>query len=230
MNEKTDILPLLPLRDVVVYPHMVIPLFVGREKSVKALEKAMEEAKRILLVAQKTAGEDNPGAADIHAVGTVSNILQLLRLPDGTIKVLVEGVQRATIVEFLERDTYQAASIELLDQQAISERESEILVRSLMEQFDQYVKLNKKVPPEVISSLTSIDDPSRLADTIAAHLSIKLHEKQKILEILDLRERLEHLITVMETEIDLLQVEKRLRGRVKKQIEKASGSTTSTSR
>jgi len=221
MNEKTDTLPLLPLRDVVVYPHMVIPLFVGREKSVKALEKAMEEAKRILLVAQKTAGEDNPGAADIHAVGTVSNILQLLRLPDGTIKVLVEGVQRASILEFLERDTYQAADIELLDQQAISERESEILVRSLMEQFDQYVKLNKKVPPEVISSLTSIDDPSRLADTIAAHLSIKLHEKQKILEILDLRERLEHLISVMETEIDLLQVEKRLRGRVKKQIEKS---------
>jgi len=230
MNEKTDILPLLPLRDVVVYPHMVIPLFVGREKSVKALEKAMEEAKRILLVAQKTAGEDNPGAADIHAVGTVSNILQLLRLPDGTIKVLVEGVQRATIVEFLERDTYQAASIELLDQQAISERESEILVRSLMEQFDQYVKLNKKVPPEVISSLTSIDDPSRLADTIAAHLSIKLHEKQKILEILDLRERLEHLITVMETEIDLLQVEKRLRAGSKSRLRKASGSTTSTSR
>jgi len=221
MNERTNLLPLLPLRDVVVYPHMVIPLFVGREKSVKALEKGMEEAKQILLVAQKSAGEDNPGANDIHPVGTVSNILQLLRLPDGTIKVLVEGVQRAKVTTFHEEDTWQAATVELLEQQPISERESEILVRSLMEHFDQYVKLNKKVPPEIVSSLTSIDDPSRLADTIAAHLAIKLHEKQKILEILDLRERLEHLVSVMETEIDLLQVEKRLRGRVKKQMEKS---------
>jgi ATP-dependent Lon protease len=221
MNERSNLLPLLPLRDVVVYPHMVIPLFVGRDKSVKALEKAMEEAKQILLVAQKSAGEDNPKLSDIHGVGTVSNILQLLRLPDGTLKVLVEGVQRARILEYVDFTSYHAADVEILEQEVLSERETEVLVRSLMSQFDQYVKLNKKVPPEIVSSLTSIDDPSRLADTIAAHLSIKLHEKQKILEILDLRERLEHLIAVMETEIDLLQVEKKLRGRVKKQMEKS---------
>ncbi len=221
MNERTDLLPLLPLRDVVVYPHMVIPLFVGRDKSVKALEKAMDETKQILLVAQKNAGEDSPKLSDIHAIGTVSNILQLLRLPDGTIKVLVEGVQRARILEFVDEQAYHAARVELIDQEPLSEREAEVLIRSLMSQFDQYVKLNKKVPPEIVSSLTSIDDPSRLADTIAAHLSIKLNEKQAILEIIDLRERLEHLIMVMETEIDLLQVEKRLRGRVKKQMEKS---------
>ena len=221
MNEPSNLLPLLPLRDVVVYPHMVIPLFVGRDKSVKALEKAMEEGKQILLVAQKSAGEDNPKLSDIHAVGTVSNILQLLRLPDGTIKVLVEGVQRARILEFVDCTSYHAANVQIIEPETLSERETEVLVRSLMGQFDQYVKLNKKVPPEIVSSLTSIDDPSRLADTIAAHLSIKLNEKQKILEIIELRARLEHLIIVMETEIDLLQVEKRLRGRVKKQMEKS---------
>ena len=221
MNEQMDIIPVLPLRDVVVYPHMVIPLFVGRDKSIKALETAMEDAKQILLVAQKSAAEDNPAVDDIHKMGTVSNILQLLRLPDGTIKVLVEGVKRARITEFFDNAQYYSAAVETVDPEPISERESEVLTRSLMGQFDQYVKLNKKVPPEIISSLTSIDDPSRLADTIAAHMSIKLQDKQQILERVALRERLEHLIALMESEIDLLQVEKRLRGRVKKQMEKS---------
>ena len=221
MTDKASHLPVLPLRDVVVYPHMVIPLFVGRDKSIKALERAMDETKQILLVAQKSAADDNPSPADIHTIGTVSNILQLLRLPDGTIKVLVEGVQRARIVEFEDLGHMYAAGIQTLEPEPIAEREGEVLSRSLLNQFDQYVKLNKKVPPEIISSLSSIDDPSRLADTIAAHMSIKLADKQRILETVDLRERLDQLIVLMETEIDLLQVEKRLRGRVKKQMEKS---------
>lgn len=221
MTDKASQLPVLPLRDVVVYPHMVIPLFVGRDKSIKALERAMDETKQILLVAQKSAADDNPSPEDIHTIGTVSNILQLLRLPDGTIKVLVEGVQRARIVDFEDLGQMYAAEIETLEPEAIPAREGEVLSRSLLNQFDQYVKLNKKVPPEIISSLSSIDDPSRLADTIAAHMSIKLADKQRILEMVDLRERLDQLIVLMETEIDLLQVEKRLRGRVKKQMEKS---------
>ena len=220
MTEST-ILAVLPLRDVVVYPHMVIPLFVGREKSIKALESAMDDAKQILLVAQRSAADDDPSIGDIHDVGTVSNILQLLKLPDGTIKVLVEGVSRARIVRYTGVDDYFSAATEELHAEAISDRESEVLTRSLMGQFDQYVKLNKKVPPEIISSLSSIDDPSRLADTIAAHMSIKIQDKQDVLESVDLRDRLEHLISLMESEIDLLQVEKRLRGRVKKQMEKS---------
>jgi len=218
---KSITLAVLPLRDVVVYPHMVIPLFVGRDKSIKALESAMEDAKQILLVAQRSAADDNPSIADIHEVGTVSNILQLLKLPDGTIKVLVEGVKRARIVAFLDTENYFSAKTEALEPAEISEREAEVLTRLLMGQFDQYVKLNKKVPPEIISSLSSIDDPSRLADTIAAHMSIKIQDKQEILEHVNLRERMEHLITLMESEIDLLQIEKRLRGRVKKQMEKS---------
>ncbi|MGE3774541.1 MAG: endopeptidase La [Gammaproteobacteria bacterium] len=221
MTDKASHLPVLPLRDVVVYPHMVIPLFVGRDKSIKALERAMDETKQILLVAQKSAADDNPSPEDIHTIGTVSNILQLLRLPDGTIKVLVEGVQRARIVDFEDLGHMYAAGIQALEPEPIPEREGEVLSRSLLNQFDQYVKLNKKVPPEIISSLSSIDDPSRLADTIAAHMSIKLADKQRILETVDLRERLDQLIVLMETEIDLLQVEKRLRGRVKKQMEKS---------
>ena len=221
MSDQSNLLPVLPLRDVVVYPHMVIPLFVGRDKSIKALERAMDETKQILLVAQKSAADDNPTPEDIHSIGTVSNILQLLRLPDGTIKVLVEGVQRARIREFEDLGHMYAAEIETLEPEAIPAREGEVLSRSLLNQFDQYVKLNKKVPPEIISSLSSIDDPSRLADTIAAHMSIKLADKQRILEMVDLRERLDQLIVLMETEIDLLQVEKRLRGRVKKQMEKS---------
>ncbi len=221
MTDTVNVLAVLPLRDVVVYPHMVIPLFVGREKSIRALERAMEDGKQILLIAQKSAGDDNPQPADIHVIGTVSNILQLLKLPDGTIKVLVEGVQRARIEAFVETDDLYAARCEMIPAEQVSGREAEILSRSLMTQFEQYVKLNKKVPPEIISSLSSIDDPSRLADTIAAHMAIKIQDKQEILETIPLRERLEHLIHLMESEIDLLQVEKRLRGRVKKQMEKS---------
>ena len=217
----TSTLAVLPLRDVVVYPHMVIPLFVGREKSIRALESAMEDAKQILLVAQRSAADDDPSIDDIHEVGTVSNILQLLKLPDGTIKVLVEGVKRARMIEFLDTDAFFSARVRDLEPEPITDREAEVLTRSLMGQFDQYVKLNKKVPPEIISSLSSIDDPSRLADTIAAHMSIKIQDKQNVLEFVNLRERLEHLISLMESEIDLLQVEKRLRGRVKKQMEKS---------
>jgi ATP-dependent Lon protease len=221
MSESISELAVLPLRDVVVYPHMVIPLFVGRDKSIRALERAMEAGKQILLVAQKSAGDDDPQPADIYAVGTVSNILQLLKLPDGTIKVLVEGVYRGRIESFIETDEYYAAQVEQLDVEDVSGREAEVLSRSLMSQFDQYVKLNRKVPPEIISSLSSIDDPSRLADTIAAHMAVKIQDKQEVLEIVPLRGRLEHLIHLMESEIDLLQVEKRLRGRVKKQMEKS---------
>ncbi|MCC7413277.1 MAG: endopeptidase La [Gammaproteobacteria bacterium] len=221
MEDTRQIVPVLPLRDVVVYPHMVIPLFVGREKSVRALEIAMSGDKQILLVAQKSASDDNPKATDIHPIGTLSNILQLLKLPDGTIKVLVEGSQRARLLGFERADDHFAATVEILHGEAIHEREAEVLCRSLMGQFDQYVKLNKKIPPEIISSLSGIDEPSRLADTIAAHMSIKIEEKQKVLEIIDVRERLEHLVGLMELEIDLLQVEKRLRGRVKKQMEKS---------
>ena len=218
---ESNILAVLPLRDVVVYPHMVIPLFVGRDKSIRALESAMEDAKQILLVAQRSAADDDPSIDAIHEVGTVSNILQLLKLPDGTIKVLVEGVKRARTIDFIGTDDFFSATTEDLEPESITEREAEVLTRSLMSQFDQYVKLNKKVPPEIISSLSSIDDPSRLADTIAAHMSIKIQDKQDVLEFVNLRERLEHLISLMESEIDLLQVEKRLRGRVKKQMEKS---------
>ena len=221
MTDSHNVLAVLPLRDVVVYPHMVIPLFVGREKSIRALETAMEDAKQILLVAQKSAGDDNPDISDIHEVGTVSNILQLLKLPDGTIKVLVEGVHRARIEDFVDTEELFKARVTPIEVEEVAGREAEILSRALMNQFDQYVKLNKKVPPEIISSLSSIDDPSRLADTIAAHMAIKIQDKQEILEITQLRERMEHLINLMEEEIDLLNVEKRLRGRVKKQMEKS---------
>ena len=221
MDEQLMNVPVLPLRDVVVYPHMVIPLFVGRDKSVRALEIAMEGSKQILLVAQKSASDDDPSADDIFPLGTMSNILQLLKLPDGTIKVLVEGGSRARVSGFTRTDEYFAADAELSEPQILTDREAEVLTRALMAQFDQYVKLNKKIPPEIISSLSGIDEPSRLGDTIAAHMSIKIQEKQKILELEDIRERLEYLISLMETEIDLLQVEKRLRGRVKKQMEKS---------
>ena len=221
MGERLSNVPVLPLRDVVVYPHMVIPLFVGREKSVKALEVAMDGNKQIFLAAQRSASDDNPEIDDIYTTGTLSNILQLLKLPDGTIKVLVEGGNRAKVTNFTDVEEYFAADVELIEPAVVSDRESEVLTRSLMAQFDQYVKLNKKIPPEIISSLSGIDEPSRLGDTIAAHMSVKLQEKQRILEILDVGERLEHLIGLMEGEIDLLQVEKKLRGRVKKQMEKS---------
>ena len=221
MQHKELVIPVLPLRDVVVYPHMVIPLFVGRDKSIRALERSMESDKKILLVAQKDAAQDQPEPDDIYKIGTVSTILQMLKLPDGTVKVLVEGAQRAVIVRFVESEGYFAAEVGITESSLGDPREIEILARSLLEQFEQYVKLNKKVPPEVLASLTSIEDPGRLADTIAAHLSIKLDQKQKILEIEEVRQRLEHLIVRIEEEIDLLQVEKRIRGRVKRQMEKS---------
>ncbi|OOO02350.1 MAG: Lon protease [Chromatiales bacterium USCg_Taylor] len=220
MTEQTTV-PVLPLRDVVVYPHMVIPLFVGRQKSVKALEQAMDGGKQIVLVAQKSAADDNPDVGDLHRVGTLSNILQLLKLPDGTIKVLVEGVRRARILAFTETERLFNAKVEFPSSDEIDPREVEVLCRTLLEQFDQYVKLNKRIPAEILATLSSIDDPERLGDTIAAHLSIKLEQKQKLLEITDLSNRLEQLVGVLESELDLLQVQKRLRGRVKRQMEKS---------
>jgi len=218
-TEKT--LPVLPLRDVVVFPHMVIPLFVGRRKSIKALEEAMESGKEIMLVAQKSASEDDPTTDDIHTIGTLANILQLLRLPDGTVKVLVEGERRAEVQRYLETEDYFSAEIAMVETVAMDDKESEALTRSVLTEFDQYVKLNMKIPPEILTSLTGIDDPGRLADTIAAHLSLKLEEKQELLEMSDTRDRLERILAVMEAEIDLLQVEKRIRGRVKRQMEKS---------
>ncbi|HHH38523.1 MAG TPA: endopeptidase La [Sedimenticola sp.] len=218
---STQLAPVLPLRDVVVYPHMVIPLFVGREKSIRALDSAMEENRQILLVAQKSAETDDPGVDDIHRVGTLANILQLLKLPDGTVKVLVEGAERARLERFVTTDDYFTAELSRIgDDITIEEREMDVLMRSAIALFDQYVKLNKKVPPEVLTSLSSIDDPSRLADTMAAHMSLKLDEKQGVLEMADVRSRLEHLMGLMESENDLLQIEKRIRGRVKRQMEK----------
>ncbi len=215
----SGLLPLLPLRDVVVYPHLVIPLFVGRTKSVKALELASEGNKQILLVAQKSASKDDPDASDLHEVGTVATVLQMLKLPDGTVKVLVEGLQRAKISGFIETEECFAAVPELVTD-AESDVEIQALMRTVFAQFDQYVKLNKKIPPEILTSLASIDEAGRLADTIAAHLTLKLEEKQKVLEMFDVAERLEHLLRLMEGEIDILQVEKRIRGRVKRQMEK----------
>tara|TARA_Y100000590_G_scaffold286528_1_gene322367 strand:+ start:16545 stop:18950 length:2406 start_codon:yes stop_codon:yes gene_type:complete len=221
MSLDNQTLPVLPLRDVVVYPHMVIPLFVGREKSIKALDKAMEGNKQILLVAQKSPTEDDPGENETYDVGTMANILQLLKLPDGTIKVLVEGTSRATISNYRENDGMFVADAILLEPKIINEQEMDVHVRSAVNQFEQYVKLNKKVPPEIISSLVSIDDSSRLADTIAAHMSVKIEDKQRVLSIIDIQERLEYLIHLMESEIDLLHVEKKIRGRVKSQMEKS---------
>ncbi len=214
-------LPLLPLRDVVVYPHMVLPLFVGREKSIEALEDAMANDKQVLLVAQLNASDDNPGAGDIYQVGTVSNILQLLKLPDGTIKVLVEGGYRAAVDSVDDDGPFAIAHVREIESEIIPESEAEALLRSTNSQFEKYVNLSKKVPAEVLTSLTGIDEPGRLADTIAAHLSVDLAEKQRILEIANIRERLDHLMGLMEAEIDLFQVEKRIRGRVKKQMEKS---------
>jgi ATP-dependent Lon protease len=219
--DSSYIAPVLPLRDVVVYPHMVIPLFVGRDKSIKALDAAMKDNKQILLVAQKSAETDDPSVEDMHSVGTLANILQLLKLPDGTVKVLVEGSERANLIQFVTTDEFFTAELEpVQDELGLEEREMEVLMRSATALFDQYVKLNKKVPPEVLTSLTSIEDPSRLADTMAAHMSLKLEEKQFVLEMSNVRERLEHLMGLMESENDLLQMEKRIRGRVKRQMEK----------
>ncbi|MBB3256736.1 ATP-dependent Lon protease [Paraburkholderia bannensis] len=218
--ERTT-LPLLPLRDVVVFPHMVIPLFVGRPKSIKALEAAMEGGKHIMLVAQKTAAKDEPTEKDMYEVGCIANILQMLKLPDGTVKVLVEGLQRAKTLSIEEQETQFSCEVMPLEPDHADGAETEALRRAIVSQFDQYVKLNKKIPPEILTSLSGIDEAGRLADTIAAHLPLKLDQKQHILEMFPVVERLEHLLAQLEAEIDILQVEKRIRGRVKRQMEKS---------
>jgi ATP-dependent Lon protease len=213
--------PLLPLRDVVVFPHMVIPLFVGRPKSIKAMETAMEAGKSILLVAQRSAAKDDPGPQDMYAIGCVSNILQMLKLPDGTVKVLVEGGTRAQIREIVDVRTHWVAEATAVPPDTAPAAEVEAMRRALLSAFDQYVKLNKKIPPEILTSLSGIDEAGRLADTVAAHLPLKLEQKQQVLEMFDVKSRLEHLLSQLETEIDILQVEKRIRGRVKRQMEKS---------
>ena len=218
---ETSGVPVLPLRDVVVYPHMVIPLFVGRDKSIVALDKAMNAGKRILLIAQEKADLDDPAPEDLYDVGTLATILQLLKLPDGTVKVLVEGGERAQVDEIHVGDHFSADITILNEEERKDEREIDVLVRSIIAQFEQYVKLNKKVPPEILTSLSGIDEAGRLADTVAAHMALKLNEKQKILEIRDIKTRLEQILTIIEGEIDVLQIEKRIRGRVKQQMEKS---------
>ncbi|NTW07709.1 MAG: AAA family ATPase, partial [Syntrophaceae bacterium] len=220
--QRADILiPVLPLRDVVVYPHMVIPLFVGRERSIDALDAAMKDNKQILLVAQKEAEIDEPDFTDLYQVGTLANILQMLKLPDGTVKVLVEGSERCRVLHYQETESFFSAAVHNIeDVLTLSEQEQEVLQRTVIGSFDQYVKLNNKIPPEVLNALAGIDDPSRLADTMAAHMSLKVNEKQAILETADIGQRLENLMTLMEGEVDLLEMEKRIRGRVKQQMEK----------
>lgn len=215
-------IPVLPLRDVVVFPHMVIPLFVGREKSIKGLEAAMNTTeKQIMLVAQKEPTQDNPTDKDIFDVGAVATILQLLKLPDGTVKVLVEGIKRGKISEFLETDPYFLVQAQIIESNQLSENESIVLIRTILSQFEKYVKLNKKIPPEIMTSVAGIDDPGRLADTIAAHMSLKIADKQSVLELIDLTQRMEKLMALMESEIDLLQMEQRIKTNVKKQMEKS---------
>ena len=216
-----SVLPLLPLRDVVVYPHMVVPLFVGREKSILALESAMEADKQIVLVAQKDPSEDDPGVDDVYQVGTLATILQMLKLPDGTLKVLVEGLGRVSVLNAFQEDDFIKASAQELSSNDLLEDESDALMRSTTNLFEQYVNLSKKIPSEVIATVTAIEDGNRLADTVASHMSLSLEQKQEVLEIADLTERLEHLMSSMEAEIDLFQVEQRIRGRVKKQMEKS---------
>ncbi|MGD8425474.1 MAG: endopeptidase La, partial [Gammaproteobacteria bacterium] len=214
-------MPVLPLRDVVVYPHMVIPLFVGRRKSILALDAAMQIGKQIVLVAQQAADVDEPDLEDLFEVGTLATILQLLKLPDGTVKVLVEGNERVALSDVSADDFFTARIDVLKESEESDEREVEVLVRSIVSQFESYVKLNKKVPPEILTSLAGIEQPGRLADTAAAHMSLRLPEKQKVLEIVDLRQRLEHVLGLIEGEIDVLQIEKKVRGRVKQQMEKS---------
>ena len=215
-----EALAVLPLRDIVVFPHMIVPLFVGREKSVRALEAVMKDDKQILLVAQKNATQDDPSVDDIYRVGTVSTILQLLKLPDGTVKVLVEGGRRAKITGFKETESYFEAFVEELPDQGTDAKELEALGRTVVSQFEQYIKLNKKIAPEVLVSLNQIEEPSKLADTVASHLNLKIAEKQELLEIAAVSERLERVFGHMESEIGVLQVEKRIRNRVKRQMEK----------
>ena len=212
--------PVLPLRDIVVFPHMIVPLFVGREKSINALEDVMREDKQILLVAQKNASEDNPSVADIYRVGTIASVLQLLKLPDGTVKVLVEGAARARIGELSDNGRFFEAHGEAMAEPDDSSTDTEGLARSVVTQFEHYVKLNQKIPPEVQVSLSQIEDPSKLADTVASHLTLKVAEKQELLELCVVAERLERIYGFMESEIGILQVEKKIRGRVKRQMEK----------
>ncbi len=214
-------LPVLPLRDVVVYPHMVIPLFVGREKSIKALEAATDENQQILLVAQKDSGEDAPNTDNLYETGTLANILQLLKLPDGTVKVLVEGTQRAKVALFDTSNDFFEAEVVVFHDEQPEQREADVLMRTLLGQFEQYVKLNKKIPPEVIASLSSIEEVARMADTVAAHMTLKLEDKQQLLEMADVKARIEKLMAYLESEIDIQQIEKRIRSRVKKQMEKS---------
>jgi len=220
MTTSGDIFPVLPLRDIVVFPHMIVPLFVGREKSVRALEDVMKDDKQILLVAQKNASQDDPTASDIYSVGTIASVLQLLKLPDGTVKVLVEGGSRARIVEFLDNQDFFQARAQIVSDTVSASKDVEALARSAVSQFESYVKLNKKVPPEVLVSVNQIDDSSKLADTIASHLALKISDKQELLEIESVAERLEKVYGFMESEISVLQVERKIRGRVKRQMEK----------
>jgi ATP-dependent Lon protease len=219
-SAATEALAVLPLRDIVVFPHMIVPLFVGREKSVRALEAVMKDDKQILLVAQKNATQDDPSVEDIYRVGTISTILQLLKLPDGTVKVLVEGGRRARITAFKETESYFEAFVEELPDQGADAKELEALGRTVVSQFEQYIKLNKKIAPEVLVSLNQIEEPSKLADTVASHLNLKIAEKQELLEVPRVNERLERVFGHMESEIGVLQVEKRIRNRVKRQMEK----------
>ena len=214
-------LPILPLRDVVVYPHTVIPLFVGRERSVTALDRAMAAGREILLVAQTQPDIDDPSPKDIYEIATLATILQLLKLPDGTVKVLVEGIRRARLRNLEVGECFTAEAEELADGGEYDPREMDVLTRSVMSRFDQYVKLNKKIPPEILTSLSGIDSPGRLADTVAGQMALKLSEKQKVLEIAEVRPRLEHVLGLIDTEIDMLRIEKRIRGRVKQQMEKS---------
>ncbi len=217
---KATTLPVLPLRDVVVFPHMVIPLFVGREKSIKALEQAMDKGKQIFLVAQHDASDDDPDPSLIYDFGAIANILQMLKLPDGTVKVLVEGASRAQVLRYIEED-FLSAQVVLQEESTMDEREAQVMIRAVNETFEKYVKLNSKIPSEVLTSVASIEDGSRMADTIAAHLNVKNQDKQTILSFVDTTDRLEYILNLMENEIDLLKVEKRIRGRVKKQMEKS---------
>ncbi len=220
VTEPVEVLPVLPLRDIVVFPHMIVPLFVGREKSIKALEEVMREEKRIVLVAQRNPGDDDPAQDAIYEVGTLAQVMQLLKLPDGTVKVLVEGLERARIKEFTDRADFFEAKVAVMAAVAPADKETEGLARSTAAQFESYVKLNKKVPQEVLANLASITDFAKLADTIAAHLAIKIADKQTLLELDSVEARLEKAYALMEGEISVLQLEKRIRSRVKRQMEK----------
>ena len=219
LNSQT--LPVLPLRDIVVFPHMVVPLFVGRDKSVKALEEVMGKNKKIMLITQKSASTDDPKKDDLFELGTIANVLQLLKLPDGTVKVLVEGINRASINQYTENTEFLIADVDTIEEN-IDSNDTAIrgLAKSLTDQFDQYVKLNKKIPPEVVGSINEIEDTGKLCDTVASHLAVKLSDKQEILECIDINERFDKIVSLIQLELDVLQVEKKIRGRVKTQMEK----------